>query len=69
MDEFPTLRMGNRPMMCRLLFCVSGYLLGFPMITQGGFYMFTIIDQFTTSYPLLIIAFLELIGVQYVYGK
>jgi len=70
MDEFPSmLRVGNRPMILRLLFCISGFLLGFPMITQGGFYLFTIIDQFATSFPLLIIAFFELIGVQYIYGK
>ncbi len=70
MDEFPSiLRVGNRPMILRLIFCIVGFLLGLPMITQGGFYLFTILDQFTTSYPLLIVAFCEIVGVQYIYGK
>uniref|UniRef100_UPI0037E6FDFD sodium- and chloride-dependent neutral and basic amino acid transporter B(0+)-like n=1 Tax=Semicossyphus pulcher TaxID=241346 RepID=UPI0037E6FDFD len=44
------------------------YLLGLPCITRAGIYWVTLMDQFTASWVLLILALLEIIGVVYIYG-
>ena len=68
-DEFPVLGKGSRPTMCRILLCSSFFLLGLPMVTEGGFYLFNIMDIYSAGYTLLIVAFFELIGIVYVYGE
>ena len=68
-DEFPVLGIGRRPMMCRILLCCSFFLLGLPMVTEGGFYLFNIMDIYSAGYTLLVVAFCELVGIMYVYGE
>ena len=68
-DEFPVLGVGMRPTFCRLFLCSSFFLLGLPMVTEGGFYLFNIMDIYSAGYTLLIVAFFEVVGIIYVYGK
>uniref|UniRef100_A0A8C5B922 Transporter n=1 Tax=Gadus morhua TaxID=8049 RepID=A0A8C5B922_GADMO len=57
LDEFPQLRQN---MMHKTLFlaalCFAFYLMGLLLISDGGIYWFTLIDSFSTSFGLIIIA-------------
>ena len=66
MDQWPQLR--PRKSQVVLTAAGLGFLLGLPMCAKGGVYMFTLIDWFSASWSLLIMAFVEVILVQYVYG-
>jgi len=48
--------------------CLCFYLISLPMVTNGGFYVFTIWDAYTGSFPLLIVGITELIALMYIYG-
>ena len=48
--------------------CVIGFLFGLSMCTSGGYYMFTLIDDKSASWNLLLVAFLEVILVGWIYG-
>ena len=48
--------------------CVAGFLLGLSMVTQGGLYMFTLIDSTAFSWNLLLFALLEVTLVAWIYG-
>ncbi|UYV60163.1 SLC6A7 [Cordylochernes scorpioides] len=48
--------------------CIVCFLLGLPMCTRGGVYIFTLIDWYSASWSLLIIAFLECGLVAWIYG-
>ena len=36
---------------------------------QGGMFVVELIDQFTTSFPLLVVAFFEAISISWIYGE
>ncbi|XP_049636967.1 sodium- and chloride-dependent glycine transporter 2 isoform X3 [Suncus etruscus] len=66
-DEFPKYLRTHKPVFT-LGCCVCFFIMGFPMITQGGIYMFQLVDTYAASYALVIIAIFELVGISYVYG-
>ncbi|XP_056449519.1 sodium-dependent proline transporter isoform X1 [Gadus chalcogrammus] len=69
LDEFPQLRQN---MMHKTLFlaalCFAFYLMGLLLISDGGIYWFTLIDSFSTSFGLIIIALFMCIGISFFYG-
>ncbi|EQB79218.1 sodium- and chloride-dependent glycine transporter 2-like protein [Camelus ferus] len=65
-DEFPKYLRTHKPVFT-LGCCVCFFIMGFPMITQGGIYMFQLVDTYAASYALVIIAIFELVGISYVY--
>ncbi|ELK37574.1 Sodium- and chloride-dependent glycine transporter 2 [Myotis davidii] len=67
-DEFPKYLRTHKPVFT-LGCCICFFVMGFPMITQGGIYMFQLVDTYAASYALVIIAIFELVGISYVYGK
>ncbi|KAJ3589803.1 hypothetical protein NHX12_010644 [Muraenolepis orangiensis] len=69
LDEFPQLRgnMKHKTMFLGAL-CFVFYLLGLLLITDGGIYWFTLIDSFSTSFGLIIIALFMCIGMSFFYG-
>jgi solute carrier family 6 amino acid transporter-like protein 5/7/9/14 len=71
MDEFPNVlrKTYYRTVMFRAIGCACFYLVSLPMVTQGGFYIFTIWDAYTGGFPLLVIGFIEILTIVYVYGK
>ncbi|XP_028655191.2 sodium-dependent proline transporter [Erpetoichthys calabaricus] len=69
LDEFPVLR-GNFKKKCLFLalLCFGFYLMGLLLITDGGIYWFTLIDFYSTSFGLIIIALFMCIGMTFFYG-
>ncbi|XP_043938483.1 sodium- and chloride-dependent glycine transporter 2 [Protopterus annectens] len=66
-DEFPKYLRTHKTIFT-LVCCIVFYLMGFPMITQGGIYMLQLVDTYAASYSLVIIAIFELVGMSYIYG-
>ncbi|ESN90548.1 hypothetical protein HELRODRAFT_166228 [Helobdella robusta] len=70
LDEFPTLlrKSSERTYLFRGIGCTFFFVISLPMVTNGGFYLFSIIDSFAGSYPLLIVGLVEMIVLMFVYG-
>ncbi|XP_063800228.1 sodium- and chloride-dependent glycine transporter 2 [Pseudophryne corroboree] len=66
-DEFPKYLRTHKAIFT-LVCCLAFFIMGFPMITQGGIYMLQLVDTYAASYSLVIIAIFELVGISYVYG-
>ncbi|XP_048238675.1 sodium- and chloride-dependent glycine transporter 1-like [Haliotis rufescens] len=47
--------------------CLIGFLLGLPQVTKGGIYMLTLMDWYSGSYNLMLVALTEIICLMYVY--
>ncbi|XP_059186357.1 sodium- and chloride-dependent neutral and basic amino acid transporter B(0+)-like [Centropristis striata] len=47
---------------------VCVFLLGLPCVTRAGIYWVTLLDKFSASWVLIILALFELIGFCYIYG-
>ncbi|VDP80389.1 unnamed protein product [Echinostoma caproni] len=52
----------------RCVICTINFLLGLPMLCGGGYYLFYLVDNYLSGYPLLIIAVAETLVIGYVYG-
>ncbi|ESN90551.1 hypothetical protein HELRODRAFT_108638 [Helobdella robusta] len=70
MDEFPMLlrKSKERTYLFRGVGILIMYLISLPMVTNGGFYLFSLVDSFTGGFPLLIIGLFELLTLMFVYG-
>uniref|UniRef100_A0A8C6XXJ9 Solute carrier family 6 member 7 n=1 Tax=Naja naja TaxID=35670 RepID=A0A8C6XXJ9_NAJNA len=68
MDEFPALRGWRRKSLFLGGLCFAFYLLGLLLITEGGIYWFTLIDAYSTSFGLIIVALFMCLGVAFCYG-
>ncbi|XP_060600732.1 sodium- and chloride-dependent GABA transporter 1-like isoform X2 [Ruditapes philippinarum] len=67
MDEFPkTLR--KRRVLVSAIACFIEFLLGLPLITEGGIYVLQIIDWYCASFSLMLISFTECVAIGWVYG-
>jgi hypothetical protein len=69
-DEFPdVLRRSPRSnMIFRGVTILIFYLISLPMVTNGGFYLFNLVDNFIGGFPLLFIGFFETTVLMYIYG-
>ncbi|XP_052813847.1 sodium- and chloride-dependent glycine transporter 1-like isoform X2 [Mya arenaria] len=68
-DEFPWLMRGRgRTVAFRGCFCLLGFLLGLPMVTEAGFHLLDIVDNSTGGFPLLFVGFFETVAIIFVYG-
>uniref|UniRef100_A0A8C4PZ60 Transporter n=1 Tax=Eptatretus burgeri TaxID=7764 RepID=A0A8C4PZ60_EPTBU len=67
-DEFPHLLRPKKPLVT-LVACAIMFLLGLPMVMEGGIYTLQLVDTYAASYSLLIIAIFELLGISYIYGN
>uniref|UniRef100_A0A4W3KC56 Transporter n=1 Tax=Callorhinchus milii TaxID=7868 RepID=A0A4W3KC56_CALMI len=48
--------------------CVLAFLLGIPNVTQGGVYVFQLLDHYTAKISIVFLTFFEVISVSYIYG-
>ncbi|XP_005095896.1 sodium-dependent proline transporter isoform X2 [Aplysia californica] len=66
-DIFPNfLRRKKTPF--TFIVCMIGFLLGIPLCTEGGGRVLTLMNDYSGSYNLMIIALFELICLCYIYG-
>ncbi|XP_054722878.1 sodium- and chloride-dependent GABA transporter 1-like [Uloborus diversus] len=67
-DEWPKLLQKRRKVFS-LCTCMVLCLLGLPMVTQGGMYIFQLMDSFAASgIPLLFTVFFQAIAIGWIYG-
>jgi solute carrier family 6 GABA transporter-like protein 1 len=53
-----------------LCVCVFSFLLGIPLVMEGGMYVFQLMDFFSASgFSLLTVVFCEIVGLSWIYGK
>ena len=45
------------------------FLVTLPMVTEGGFYLFNLVDVMVGGFPLLFVGFFELVAISYIYGN
>jgi len=66
-DRWPSLRQ-RKPL---VVFCVcfSMFLLGLPMCFQGGMYLFELYNVYSAGLSVIVIAIVEVIVVNYIYGN
>ena len=50
------------------LICGSMFLVSIPFVLGNGVYLFQLWDQFSVTFPLLLIGFFEFIAVAWAYG-
>jgi len=66
-DEFPILNRARKELVSGSI-CLFLFIAAIPMAFQGGLYIVDILDNWSLSYPLLIIAVTEMVAVSWVYG-
>jgi len=49
--------------------CMIQFLLGIPLVMQGGIYVFQLMDWYSATFSLMTISFLECIIAGWIYGK
>lgn len=68
-DEFPILRKERKYNIAfRAIFCTVAFLLGLPMICNGGIFLLNLVDYSVGGFPLLVVGLVELITINWVYG-
>ncbi|CBY07711.1 unnamed protein product [Oikopleura dioica] len=67
-DEFPQFKKGWKKTMTVGIYCLIGFLLGFPLMTQAGLHWFNLINDYSAYHGLLFLALFFTITVHYVYG-
>lgn len=67
-DEYPWLKKGYRKPIFVLVLCASMLLLGLPCVTQGGMYIFNLMDYQTAGISLLFVTLMEIVVVGWIYG-
>ncbi|CAG5103406.1 Oidioi.mRNA.OKI2018_I69.chr1.g759.t1.cds [Oikopleura dioica] len=68
LDEFPKLRYGWKRLLTVSFFCFLGFLLGFPILTNGGLYWFKFVDNYSAYYGLLLLALFLSLSVHFGYN-
>ncbi|XP_048412924.1 sodium- and chloride-dependent glycine transporter 2 isoform X2 [Stegostoma tigrinum] len=51
-----------------LVVCVVAFMLGIPNVTQGGIYVFQLLDHYTAQVSIVFLAFFEIVAVCCIYG-
>jgi solute carrier family 6 amino acid transporter-like protein 5/7/9/14 len=66
-DVFPDLfkKKGN---LILIAMCVVPYLLGLPLITDGGIHLLVVMDRYTADFTLTLFLIMESVAVCWVYG-
>lgn len=67
-DEFPKYLRNHRTLFTAGV-CVFQCVLGIPFVTQGGMYLFQILDWYAAAFSAMVIAFLECVVLSYIYSS
>ncbi|KAK3086069.1 hypothetical protein FSP39_013029 [Pinctada imbricata] len=66
-DAFPK-QLGKRKVLLTAMLCTAMFIIGLPFTTNGGMYLFQLVDWYAASLCVLITCFLECIIVGWIYG-
>ncbi|KAH3778547.1 sodium- and chloride-dependent glycine transporter 1-like [Dreissena polymorpha] len=66
-DEFPRLFQGKSTVMT-LGVIMCAFLLAIPMVTEGGFYLLTLVDWYAATFSVTIFALIEVLVMSFIYG-
>ncbi|OAF69062.1 hypothetical protein A3Q56_03189 [Intoshia linei] len=68
-DLFPLLfESKKKSALLMFIICTAGFLLGLPLITQNGMYLFQVMDNYAASYAVIIVGILECVVISHIYG-
>lgn len=69
-DEFPHVLRSSTPrtIAFRFIVCLSWFLIGLTMVTRGGQYVVTLVDETVAGIPRLLVGLLQCVALQWVYG-
>nr|KAG5713675.1 hypothetical protein BaRGS_024723 [Batillaria attramentaria] len=68
-DEIPhVLCTPKRLIIFRISVCLAAFLLGLPMVTQGGSYLLDLVDNALLGFPMLAVGLMELLVICIFYG-
>ncbi|XP_021003201.2 sodium- and chloride-dependent glycine transporter 2 [Parasteatoda tepidariorum] len=65
-DEFPLLQ--KRKSLINLFFCIILFILGLPCVTEGGQYVFNLMDTYGGGFAGICVAMCEIIALMWIYG-
>ncbi|KAH6922997.1 hypothetical protein HPB50_020501 [Hyalomma asiaticum] len=65
-DCFPLVQRNRRHF--AVVYCVVGFLLGMPFVTEAGLYLVQLVDSQVVGFLLSYVAFFELLAVIWIYG-
>ena len=68
LDEFPSCRYGWRRVAVLTTTCLLGFLLGIPILTNGGYWFFNLINDYSAYHGLLILAFFLIVVQHFLYN-
>ncbi|XP_006811930.2 sodium- and chloride-dependent glycine transporter 1-like [Saccoglossus kowalevskii] len=67
MDSFPDLFRKQKTLLI-ICICSVSFLLGLPLVTKGGIYIFTLLDWYTGLLSVFVIALFESLVIGWIYG-
>ncbi|KAL5012506.1 hypothetical protein ScPMuIL_011057 [Solemya velum] len=67
MDEYPQYLRDKRVLVSAVV-CVFEFLVGIPLVTQGGIYILQIMDWYCACFSLMLISLAECIVIAWIYG-
>ncbi|KAL3841981.1 hypothetical protein ACJMK2_020057 [Sinanodonta woodiana] len=69
-DEYPTFLTSSkrRSFLYRTAIIIICFLLGLPMVCNGGMWLLNLVDYSISGFPLLFVGFLECIAINWIYG-
>lgn len=68
LDEFPSFRYGWKRTVVLTSVCLIGFLLGIPILTNGGYWFFNLINDYSAYHGLLILALCLIVVQHFVYN-
>ncbi|KAK2183055.1 hypothetical protein NP493_325g02070 [Ridgeia piscesae] len=65
-DEYAWVK--DRKVMVTGALCFAEFIIGIPCVTQGGIYVLQVLDWYSSTFSLMIIAFTECVIIGWIYG-
>uniref|UniRef100_A0A1I8GB13 Transporter n=1 Tax=Macrostomum lignano TaxID=282301 RepID=A0A1I8GB13_9PLAT len=62
------LSIGKRPFIVLCAICLLAFVCGLPCTTRGGMFVLQLLDNYSCTYSVLVVGFLELVVITWVYG-
>ncbi|XP_048729154.2 sodium- and chloride-dependent glycine transporter 1-like isoform X2 [Ostrea edulis] len=67
-DVFPQIQPRKANIIFRTIFTALCFLLGLPMVCEGGIYLLNLVDFSVGGFPLLVVGLFELLAISWIYG-